>query len=168
VALALGCALLGAAGASRAPAVALDGSYEGAATRIEVRLTERISSQDAKAGDIFHFDTVSSVLIAGRFLPAETHGHGVVLGARSGRGTRPGTLDLAARSLDPPDGEPVEVGLEPGQLPSTLDHNVATITAPAASGGIALGVSRATNVVYEKGTHFFVAAPPPQSPPERS
>jgi hypothetical protein len=160
--------VVGAAGASRAPAIALDGSYERAATRIEVRLTERLSSQDAKAGEIFHFDTVSSVLIAGRFLPAETHGHGVVLAARSGRGARPGELELAARSLDPPDGEPVEVGLEPGQLPSTLDHDAPAITAPAGAGGIAIGLSHGTNVVYEKGTHFFIDAPPPQSPPEHS
>ncbi len=165
VALALVCALLGAAGALRAPAAALDGSYEGAAVRIEVRLTDRISSQDAKPGDVFHFDTVSSALIAGRFLPAETHGHGVVLAARSGRGQRPGELELAARSLDPPDGEPVEVGLEPGQLADKPGRDVAAVTRPAGGDGVAIGVSRATNVVYEKGAHFFVGAPPPESPP---
>jgi hypothetical protein len=168
IALAFVCALLGLAGASLAPAAALDGSYEGAATRIEVRLTDRLSSQDAKPGDIFHFDTVSSVLIAGRFLPAETHGHGVVLEARSGRGQRSGQLELAVRSLDPPDGEPVEVGLEPGQLGGTLDRNGPAITVPPGGDGVAIGVSRATNVVYEKGTHFFIDAPPPQSPPAHS
>ncbi|MBD5636158.1 MAG: hypothetical protein IAI49_16945, partial [Candidatus Eremiobacteraeota bacterium] len=42
---------------------AMDGPFEAARTRIEVRLTERLSSQDAKTGDIFHFDTISSTMI---------------------------------------------------------------------------------------------------------
>lgn len=117
---------------------AMGGPYETAAARIEVRLAERISSSDARPGALFHFDTTSSVLIAGRFLPAQTHGHGVILEVRPGRPGRPGTLVLAARSLDPSDGEPVEVGLEPGQL--------------------------APNAVFERGTSFFVDAPPPASP----
>lgn len=120
------------------PAAAMNGPYEAATTRIQVRLVERISAQDAKPGDVFHFDTTSSVLVAGRFFPAETHGHGVVVDARSGRGAQPGRLVLAARSLDPEGGEPVEVGLEPGQLSRTL--------------------------AYEKGTLFYVDAPPPPSP----
>ncbi len=120
------------------PAGAMNGAYEAATTRIQVRLVERISSQTAKAGDIFRFDTTSSVMVAGRFFPAETHGHGVVVAARSGLGPQPGRLILAARSLDPVGGEPVEVGLEPGQLNAT----------PA----------------YEKGTLFYVDAPPPPSP----
>ncbi len=148
-----------------APVVAMGGLYENAATRIEVRLTERVSSQDAKAGDIFHFDTTSSVLIAGRFLPAETHGHGVVLEARSGRGPQPGRLVLAARSLDPSDGEAVEVGLEPGQLGRTIDRDVRGFTVPVGSEPVYVGTSRQTNIVYEKGTRFFVDAPPPPSPP---
>lgn len=126
------------------PADAMNGSFEAAATRIQVRLLEHLSSQDANAGDVFHFDTTSSVMIAGRFFPAETHGHGVVVAARSGRGPQPGRLVLAARSLDPEDGEPVEVGLEPGQL--------------------SVGTPRITNIVYEKGTLFYVDAPPPPSP----
>ena len=116
----------------------MGGPYEGAATRIEVRLADRLSSLDAKPGALFHFDTTSSVLIAGRFLPAQTHGHGVILAVRPGRSGHPGALVLAARSLDPADGEPVEVGLEPGELlPSPL---------------------------FERGTAFFVDAPPPASP----
>jgi len=116
----------------------MGGPYETAATRIEVRLSERLSSSVAKPGALFHFDTTSSVLIAGRFLPAQTHGHGVVLAVQPGRSGHPGALVLAARSLDPSDGEPIEVGLEPGQLVPSL--------------------------VYERGTAFFVDAPPPASP----
>jgi hypothetical protein len=116
----------------------MDGPYEAATTRIQVRLVERLSVHDAKAGDVFHFDTTSSVMVAGRFFPAETHGHGVVVSALPGRGAQPGRLVLAARSLDPADGEPVEVGLEPGQLSR----------APA----------------YEQGILFYVDAPPPPSP----
>jgi hypothetical protein len=104
---------------SAGPAAAMNGPYEAATTRIQVRLVERLSAQTAKAGDVFRFDTTSSVMVAGRFFPAETHGHGVVLAARSGRGPQSGRLVLAARSLDPAGGEPVEVGLEPGQLNPT-------------------------------------------------
>jgi hypothetical protein len=129
--------------------------------RVQVRLTERLSSQDARAGDVFHFDTTSSVLIAGRFLPAETHGHGVVIAARAGRGPQPGRLVLAARSLDPSDGEPVEVGLEPGQLARTIDRDARGFTVPIGTEPLYVGTSRQTNVVYEKGTLFYVDAPPP-------
>ena len=143
--LALGpVALVAAMTAGRSlPARAMDGDYESAAARIDVRLVERLTSADAKAGSLFHFDTTSSVLIAGRFLPAQTHGHGVILAVRSGRPGRPGMLLLAARSLDPSDGEPVEVGLEPGRLVPSV---------------------RAPDVVYDRGTAFFVDAPPPPSP----
>jgi hypothetical protein len=121
-----------------APASAMNGPYEAATTRIQVRLVERVSAQSAKAGDVFHFDTTSSVMVAGRFFPAETHGHGVVVAARAGGRAQAGRLVLAARSLDPTGGESVEVGLEPGQLSRTL--------------------------AFEKGTLFYVDAPPPPSP----
>ncbi len=146
------------------PAAAMDGPYEAATTRIQVRLDERLSSQDAKAGDVFHFDTTSSVMVAGRFYPAETHGHGVVVAARSGRGPQPGRLVLAARSLDPTGGEPVEVGLEPGQLSRTLEHDVRGFTVPVGTEPVYVGSPRITNIVYEKGTLFYVVAPPPPSP----
>jgi hypothetical protein len=146
------------------PAAAMNGSFEAAATRIQVRLLDQISSQDANAGDIFHFDTTSSVMIAGRFFPAETHGHGVVVAARSGRGPQPGSLVLAARSLDPADGEPVEVGLEPGQLSRTLEHDARGFTVPVGTEPVYVGTPRITNIAYEKGTLFYVDAPPPPSP----
>ncbi len=120
------------------PAAAMNGSFENAATRIQVRLVERLSAQNATAGDVFRFETTSSVMIAGRFFPAETRGHGVVVAAHPSRGQQPGRLVLAARSLDPATGDPVEVGLEPGELSRTL--------------------------AYEKGTLFFVEAPPPATP----
>jgi len=115
---------------------AMNGPYERAVTRVEVRLTQRLSARDARPGDLFTFDTTSSILIAGRFLPADTHGHGVVLAIRPGRSPQAARLSLAARSLDPSDGEPVEVGLEPGELAASAD--------------------------YDKGTRFFVDAPPPE------
>jgi hypothetical protein len=62
----------------------------------------------------------------------------VILAVQPSRPGHPGELVLAARSLDPADGEPVEVGLEPGEL--------------------------APNPVFERGTAFFVDAPPPASP----
>ncbi len=140
-AFALVCATALSVTVAAPPARAMGGSFDSAAARVEVRLVERLSSRDAKAGDVFHFDTTASALVAGRFYSAETHGHGVVLEARPRRGRQPGRLVITARSLDPSDAAPVEVGFEPGRPARTIDGDA----------------------VYEKGTLFVVDAPPPQS-----
>ncbi len=140
-AFALVCAIALCVTVAAPPARAMDGSFVSAAARVEVRLVERLSSRDVKAGDLFHFETTASALVAGRFYSAETRGHGVVLEALPRRGRQPGRLVLAARSLDPSDAAPVEVGLEPGRPARTIDGDA----------------------VYEKGTLFVVDAPPPQS-----
>ncbi len=145
-ALAWGIAALSLAGARPAPAI--EGDYEAAVTRVPCKLTERLSSQDAKSGDRFAFDTTSSSEINRLFLPAGTHGHGFVRRAEAAHGVQPGVLALEARSLDLPDGEEIAVGLEPGQLDR-----------PVARSGV-----REANVVYEKGTTFNVTAPPPATP----
>lgn len=145
-ALAWGIAALSLAGARPAPAI--EGDYEAAVTRVPCKLTERLSSQDAKSGDRFAFDTTSSSEINRLFLPAGTHGHGFVRRAEPGHGAQPGVLALEARSLDLPDGEEIAVGLEPGQLDR-----------PVARSGV-----REATVVYEKGTAFNVTAPPPATP----
>jgi hypothetical protein len=148
------------------PAPALEGEYESAVTRIPCKLTERLSSQDARSGDRFGFDTTSSAQINAVFLPAGTHGHGVVVEAESARGPRPGTLSLEVRSLDLPDGKAIAVGLDPGQLDRRVSHAGALT---AGTGSIVIGPVHDTNVVYEKGTAFVVTAPPPATPaPEPS
>ncbi len=159
-AAAWGLALL-APGASR-PAPALEGDYEAAVTRVPCKLTERLSSQDARSGDRFGFDTTSSVEINRLFLPAGTHGHGFVRVAQAARGSLPGTLTLEARSLDLPDGQEVAVGLEAGQLDRRLARTSGALS--AGSGSLVAGGPRPTNVVYEKGTEFTVTSPPPATP----
>ncbi len=144
------------------PAPAVEGDYESASTRVPCKLTERLSSQDARSGDRFGFDTTSSVEINRLFLPAGTHGHGFVLVAQAARGSLPGTLTLEARSLDLPDGEEVPVGLPPGQLDRRLVRTSGALS--AGSGSLAVGGPHATNVVYEKGTEFTVTSPPPATP----
>jgi len=146
-------------------ATALEGDYEAAVTRIPVKLTARVSSQDAVVGQRFAFDTTASVVLEGQFLPAETHGHGVVVAVRAGQGPRPGLLTLEARSLDVPGGPPVAVGLAPGDLAIVLTGDRRSFPVPAAGAApILLGGSRITNVAYEKGTAFTVVAPPPATP----
>jgi hypothetical protein len=143
------------------PAPALEGDYEAAVTRIPCKLTERLSSQDARGGDRFAFDTTSSVEVNRLFLPAGTHGHGFVREAQAARGSQPGTLTVEARSLDLPDGQEISVGLEPGQLDRRLQRFGAAL--PAGSGPLG-GGTRETNVIYEKGTAFTVTSPPPATP----
>jgi hypothetical protein len=165
--LALGAIALIVAASSPPAALALEGDYEAAVTRVAVKLTARISSQDAHAGDRFEFDTSSSVQLEGEFLPAGTHGHGVVVAARSAHGPQPGLLTLDARSLDLPSGKAIAVGLAPGQLAIVLTGDRRSFPVPAAGAPpILLGGSRVTNIVYEKGTAFTVVAPPPPPTPE--
>ena len=135
-----------------APASAIDGPYAAVRTRIAVKLDDRLTSQEARLGDTFSFETTSSVAVDGRFLPAGTHGHGVIVRARAARGPRGGELELEARSLDLARGDTLAVGLEPGQL------DVAGM--PVRFGG----EKTDTNVVFERGTPFIVVAPPQPSP----
>jgi hypothetical protein len=128
--------------------------------KIPVRLNERISSQDASAGDTFTFDTTSSAEVDGEFLPAHSHGRGIVVYARAARGPQPGILTLEARTLDLPDGKKLDVGLEPGQLEARIVGDVRSYPG---------GERTQTNIVYDKGTAFTVVAPPPATPaPESS
>lgn len=150
------------------PANALQGPYSAVVTRISVRLTERLSSQEARVGDTFGFDTTSSVAIDGLFLAAGTHGRGVVVAARAARGPHPGELRLAARSLDLPTGRTLAVGLEAGQLHRTLDERGVGVSVPVGGTTIAFGSERTTNVVFERGTPFVVVAPPPEPEPAAS
>jgi len=126
-----------------------------------VRLSERISSQEARTGDPFTFETAASVAVAGLYLPAGTHGHGVVVTARAARGAQPGELRLAARTLDLPGGDSLAIALEPGQLARTLHPESGGVAAPVAGVAISLGRDRSTNVVFDRGTPFVVLAPPP-------
>lgn len=147
------------------PARALEGAYESVTTRIPVKLTVRLSSQDAVAGQPFFFDTTSSVQLEGQFLPAGSHGRGVVISSRAARGPHPGALVVEARSLDLPDGRSAAVGLAPGALAVVLSGDRRSFPVPAVGAApIVLGGSRVTNVVYEKGTPFAVIAPPPETP----
>ena len=154
--------------ASRAPvvpALALEGEFESATTRIEVKLDDRLSSQDNKVGDEFHFELTGSVMLDGVPVGAGTRGHGVVVDARSGRGPEHGFLTLAARALDLPDGRHVPVGLAPGSLDRKLSRESRGFSMPlGAAAPIYAGSSRDDNVVYEKGTHFDVISPPPETP----
>jgi hypothetical protein len=147
----------------------MEGPYQATVTRIPVHLTERISSQDARAGDTFGFDTSSSAEVDGQFLPANTHGHGVVLKAQAAKGPKPGVLVLQAQTLDVPGEKQLTVGLDAGQLDRSIDGDVRTYP-PETRNGTAgnvpfnIGGSRGTNIVYEKGTAFVVVWPAPPTP----
>lgn len=149
-----------------APSAAIEGPYAANVVRIRVHLTQRISSQDARTGDAFGFDTSSSVEVEGLFLAANTHGHGTVALARTAKGPVPGRLVLEVRALDLPNGKSLDVGLEPGQLDRSISGDVRSYPGSGTVGGVPfdIGGSRSTNVVYEKGTEFIVVSPPPATP----
>lgn len=145
--------------------VAIEGPYASNVVHIPVHLTERLSSQDAKTGDTFGFDTSSSAEVEGEFLAAGTHGRGVVVFAKPARGPQPGVLTLEVRTIDLPDGKALAVGLDPGQLDRRITGDVRSYPgATVETGGVPIGGPRSTNIVYEKGTAFTIVAPPPPTP----
>jgi hypothetical protein len=153
------------AAACLAAAVAIEGPFAVNVVHIPVHLTERLSSQDAKTGDTFGFDTSSSAEVEGLFLPAGTHGHGVVVLAKPARGPQPGVLTLEVRTIDLPDGKTLAVGLDVGQLDRQIQGDVRRYPGSSAGGvPFSIGGSRETNVVYDKGTKFTVVAPPQPTP----
>ncbi len=125
----------GSAFASPAASTAVEGTFEDASTKIAVKLDDRLSSRDDKKGDIFRFELTGSVILDGIALGAGTRGHGVVTDVAPAAPPKHGLLTLEARSIDA-DGQHFPVGLAPGSLDD--------------------------NVVYEKGTAFFVISPPPR------
>ena len=160
-------ALICAASVFALPVVspAVEGTFEDVSTRIAVKLDDRLSSQDNEAGDIFHFELTSSVILDGLALGAGTRGHGVVRAVESGAGPKHGSLTLEARSIDLADGEHFAVGLASGSLDKRLSRESRGFSMPiGAAAPIYVGASRDNNVVYEKGTAFFVISPPPETP----
>lgn len=121
-----------------APVRAAQGPYAAVATRIAVKLAQRLSSQEAHVGDTFVFETTSAVAVDGYFVSSGARGHGIVLEVRPGHGPQRGELRLAARSLDLPGGDSLPVGLGPGELPSSA--------------------------LFERGTPFVVVSPPRPEP----
>jgi hypothetical protein len=121
-----------------APIPAVEGTFEDVSTRIAVKLDDRLSWQENKKGDVFHFELTGSVILDGIAVGAGTLGHGIVSDVESGAGPKHGSITLEARSIDLPDGRHFPVGLAPGSLEKLR--------------------------AYEKGTAFFVIAPPPATP----
>lgn len=158
-------ALVVASGVAAIPASAIEGSYTAVRTRIAVKLDDRLTSQEARTGDTFAFETTSSAAVDGLFLPTGTRGVGVIVKARPARGSHAGELELAARSLELARGGAIAVGLEPGQLERSVSRDGGGVSVPVAGVPVRLGGGeRDTNVVFERGTPFIVVAPPPPTP----
>jgi hypothetical protein len=167
--LALGFVALAFAPAT--PAGALDNTFETGpgGVVIPIRLTERISSQEAATGQRFGYETTAAVDVDGVRIPAKTPGVGVVAYARSGRGPEPGKLRLAATELHLANGKTLAVGFEEseaGTVSAADSAHAAGLSMPSSIGTVVVGgIARGNNVVYEKGTRFTVLAPPPATPP---
>ncbi|MDQ2909165.1 MAG: hypothetical protein M3R44_07435 [Candidatus Eremiobacteraeota bacterium] len=137
--------------------------------RIPVRLTERLSSQEATAGQHFAYETTAEVTVGGADVPSGTPGDGVVVVAQSGRGRNPGKMQLAVIALHPRGGKAIAVGLAPSEAGTKNAYDrprSPAFAVPTVVGTLVLGgIVHDTNVVYEKGTAFTVIAPPPATPP---
>ena len=157
-----------------APASALENTFETGpgGVVIPIRLTERISSQEAATGQSFGYETTAAADVDGVRIPARTRGTGVVTYARSGRGPEPGKLRLAATALLLANGKTLAVGFaesEAGTVSAADSARAAGLSLPSTIGTVVVGgISRGNNVVYERGTRFTVIAPPPATPPPES
>ncbi len=143
---------------------AVEGSLEYATTLIAVKLDDRLSSQDEKAGDSFSFELTGSVILDGVAVGAGTKGRGIVLAAEPGAGPHHGSLTVQAQTIDLPDGRHVPVALGPGSLDRGPGRDTRGFVLPVGTTSVYVGSNRDNNVVYEKGTRFTVVAPPPATP----
>ncbi len=142
-------------------APALDIAPASPGIEIPVRLTERLSSQDAQSGQRFGVETTRAAQIGSVAIPLGTKGHGVVESALSARGQKPGKLVLAMESLDLPDGRAIPVYFSLSNLPKSDDAKGPPVS--LGNGHVTIGgyATYGTNVVYEKGTAFSVTPLPP-------
>jgi hypothetical protein len=138
---------------------------------VPARLTERISSQDAQTGQVFHFETAARVRVGAIDVPERTPGQGVVTQAESARGAKPGKLSLRVVSIDLADGRAIPVGPAPDASPPPAAKRH-LIVVPVPIGGLLLfGVGgQSTNVVLERGTalQIVTASPPTPAPAPRA
>jgi hypothetical protein len=137
---------------------------------ISARLTERLSSQDAKTGQVFHFETAAGAMVGGIDVPERTPGHGIVSDAASAKGARPGKLTLRFVSLDLSGGRSILVAPAPDASPLPEQGKRSTVILPIPVAGALLfgGVGRSTNVVLDRGTPFTVMTVNPTPKPTPS
>jgi hypothetical protein len=121
-----------------------------AGTQVQVRITEKISSETASVGDVFHGTLAAPVAANGRTLftkGAEVTGE-VVRVERSGRLSRPGELELSLRTIVSR-GRTYAVSAEPFVFKgdSHTKSNVTKIGGGAAAGAIIRAIAGGERLV---------------------
>lgn len=136
-------------------------------TAVAVQTIDAVSSDTAKAGDYFRFETLNSVTAGSRIvIPARTHGWGIVaIAAAAGRGGKVGTLVLETRYLEMPGHRKLGVVIDHNT--SELQKNGASNNLPGYLGaipvpgvGVAIGAfnyfHRGKDITVPKGTMFAI------------
>jgi hypothetical protein len=133
---------------------------------VPARLTERLSSQDAQKGQVFHFETAAGASIGDIDVPERTSGHGTVTEAEPAHGARPGKLTLHFVSIDLPGGRSIPVAPAPDASPLPEQGKRTTTIVPIPIGPVLVfgGGGRSTNVVLDRGTPFTVMTVTPPTP----
>lgn len=136
-------------------------------TVVAVQMMDTISSEDARPGDFFRFETVNAVTSgAAVVIPARTMGEGIVaVASPAGRDARPGTLVLEPRYLILPNGRHKDVvlnhntnGLVENGANDAIPGYLGAIPVPGV--GLAIGAfnyfRKGKNIVVPRGTMFSV------------
>lgn len=136
-------------------------------TVIAVEMMDSVSSEDARPGDFFRFETVNAVTSGNRIvIPALTEGEGiVVVAAPAGRQSRPGVLILDPLYLILPNGH--HVGVVLNHNTDSLQKNGSSYSVPGYLGaiplpgiGVAIGAfnyfHKGKNIEVPRGTVFTI------------
>jgi hypothetical protein len=127
--------------------------------RIEVRLDDRLSSQDAATGQKFTFTTTRDFDVGDLVVPRGTKGWGFVELSEPRAGTmHGGRLNVSVRGLLMPGGRAIPVSLPPaGDGPNAQEpERTSIVPIPIFGAIVTLDADASGNVVLPKGETFVV------------
>jgi len=149
------------------PAPAPAAGYPAGVT-IDVALSVAVTSETAKVGDTFSFNTTQAVKLGDIDLPAGTPGHGRLAVVVPAQGDQNGSLSLQADSIDPPSGPTIWVNVDLAVTPrghySKQSRRVYVLPLPIGILPVVTNKSQG-NLVLDTGTAFRVITTPPRREP---
>jgi hypothetical protein len=125
--------------------------------RFEVKLDQRLSTQDNSTGQHFAFETTQEFMAGDIVVPRGTRGWGLIelSEPRSGK-DHGGRLSLSVHSLDLPGGRSIAVALPPADTGPHVGEDKSLGGVPVFGAVVVLDADESGNVVLNKGETFAV------------